>query len=447
MTFLTGRPRFKTPLLFIAGFIFMFVAGGLTGIMFLAVPVDQQLTDTYFVIAHFHYIIFGAAVFPIFAGLYFWFPKVTGKLYFELPGQISFWIIFLGTNLLFFPMHLVGLEGMPRRNYTYPAGLGWGPDNLAETIGSYITTVGIVILLANLVWSWFRGPVAGPDPWHGATLEWTVPSPPPEYNFAVIPRVSSAYANWDEPAEDRVLDEGHQQPTTSPVDGVPQEVLEMPHDSPWPILLGFALSLVFVFVLLHLYTVACFAAGAVGLTLLGWHGEEHPGLGSWGMAMLVASEATLFGTFIGTYYYLRFTDPRWPPLGTPEPRVVVPLVMAGVLATTSLPMWLASRAARVGRWWTTRAFILLALVVQCGYLGYEVHDYIDQLHASQPQDNAYSSIYYTLLGADHAHVAVGILLSGWLLWNLRRTPVVALYWHAVNVLTLIVIGVLASAAA
>jgi cytochrome c oxidase subunit I+III len=197
MTFITGNARFKTPLLFIAGFIFMFVAGGLTGIMFLAVPFDQQVTDTYFVVAHFHYIIFGAAVFPIFAGMYFWFPKVTGKLYFELPGQISFWIVFVGTNLLFFPMHVVGLEGMTRRIYTYPSGLGWGPSNLVETIGSYVTTVGIVVLLGNLVVSWFRGPPAGPDPWHGATLEWTIPSPPPEYNFAVIPVVKSRRPLWD----------------------------------------------------------------------------------------------------------------------------------------------------------------------------------------------------------------------------------------------------------
>ena len=179
------------------------------------------------------------------------------------------------------------------------------------------------------------------------------------------------------------------------------------------------------------------------------------GVGVWGMAMLVASEVTLFGTFIGTYYYLRFTDLQWPPPGTPEPRVVVPLVMAGVLATTSLPLQLAAIAVRRGRLWRARALIVVALVVQCGYLGYEVHDYVHQLHGSTPQDNAYSSIYYTLLGADHAHVAVGILLSLWLLAKLaggltpyRRnaTQVVAFYWHAVNLLTLIVIGVLASAA-
>jgi len=179
-----------------------------------------------------------------------------------------------------------------------------------------------------------------------------------------------------------------------------------------------------------------------------------PGLAVWGMAMLVASEATLFGTFIGSYYYLRFGAQHWPPPGTPEPRVVVPLILAGVLATTSLPMQLAAMAARRARLWAARLLLVWALVVQVGYLVYEVHDYARQLQHSAPQDNAYSSIYYTLLGADHVHVAVGIVLVVWLLWKLLRglttyrlgaVQVVAFYWHAVNLLTLIVLGVLLSA--
>src|SRR5213078_2924376 len=230
MTFITGNAQFKTPLLFIAGFIFMFVAGGLTGIMFLAVPFDQQVTDTYFVVAHFHYIIFGAAVFPIFGGMYFWFPKVTGKLYFERPGQISFWLIFLGTNVLFFPMYVVGLLGMPRQVYTYPGNMGWTPYNAVETVGAYLTAAGIIVLFANLVVSWFRGLPAGPDPWLAPTLEWATSSPPPEYNFAVVPTVTSAYPNWDDDDRERdvrnlaegvmVLEQGHEQPVSSPVDAL-----------------------------------------------------------------------------------------------------------------------------------------------------------------------------------------------------------------------------------
>ena len=182
--------------------------------------------------------------------------------------------------------------------------------------------------------------------------------------------------------------------------------------------------------------------------------RRGPSVAFWGMAMLIASEATLFGTFIGSYYYLRFSTHHWPPPGTPEPRVVVPLILAGVLATTSLPMQLAAMAARRARLWAARALLVWALVVQCGYLVYEIHDYLDQLRRSTPQDHAYGSIYYTLLGADHAHVAIGILLVAWLLWKLLRgltmyrlnaVQVVAFYWHAVNLLTLVVIGVLLSA--
>ena len=181
--------------------------------------------------------------------------------------------------------------------------------------------------------------------------------------------------------------------------------------------------------------------------------RRGPSVAFWGMAMLVASEVTLFGTFIGTYYYLRFENTHWPPPGTPEPRVVVPLIMVAILATTSLPMQLAAGAAQRGRLWSTRALLLWALIVQCGYLVWAIHDYVDQLHVSTPQDNAYSSIYYVLLGADHAHVAIGILLVVWLLWKLLRgltmyrlnaTQCVAVYWHAVNLLTLIVLGVLLS---
>ncbi|MGH3049034.1 MAG: cbb3-type cytochrome c oxidase subunit I, partial [Gaiellaceae bacterium] len=224
------------------------------------------------------------AVFPIFGGMYYWFPKVTGKLYLERPGQISFWLIFLGTNLLFFPMHIVGIEGMPRRIYTYPGGLGWSPYNLAESIGGYLTAFGIVVLFANLVVSWFKGMPAGPDPWHGATLEWTTSSPPPDYNYAVIPTVSSAYANWDR--EDRetdrrklanavmVLDQGHEQPVTSPIDGWWTEIVEMPHDSPWPIALATAMALVFVMLLFHKWVVAGFASTAIAIALLGWHSKE-----------------------------------------------------------------------------------------------------------------------------------------------------------------------------
>src|SRR3954451_1411337 len=155
-TFASGRPKFTTPLLWIVGFITYFIIGGLSGIMFAAIPFDQQTTDTYFVVAHFHFIIFGAAVFPLLGGLYYWFPKVTGKLYNESLGKLSFWVTFIGTGLTFFPMHIVGLEGMPRRVYTYPRHMGWDGYNLVESIGSYLIALGLLMVVANLVRSYIK---------------------------------------------------------------------------------------------------------------------------------------------------------------------------------------------------------------------------------------------------------------------------------------------------
>ncbi|MGH3049035.1 MAG: cytochrome c oxidase subunit 3 [Gaiellaceae bacterium] len=182
--------------------------------------------------------------------------------------------------------------------------------------------------------------------------------------------------------------------------------------------------------------------------------RRQPSVALWGMAMLLASEATLFGAMIGSYYYLRFTTSVWPPPWDPEPKVVVPLILVAALATSSVPMQLAANAAKRGRLLATRLLIVWALVVQCGYVGYEIHDYLHQLAGDPVQRDAYSSIYFTLLGADHAHVLFGILLSVWLLWKLARgltmyrlnaVQVIAFYWHLVNFLTLVVIGVLLSA--
>jgi len=283
-TMVTGRPRFETPLLWIVGFIVFFIIGGLSGITFAAIPFDQQLTDTYYVVAHFHFVIFGAAVFPILGGLYYWFPKVTGRMYHEGWGKASFWLTFTGTALTFFPMHIVGLLGMPRRQYTYHGGLGWTGYNLVESLGSYLLAAGLIAVVVNLAVSLRRGALAGNDPFGGATLEWATTSPPPPYNYAVIPRVTSPYPMWD--AEDRaedvrkldrgelVLDRGHETPATTVLDAEWDETLRMPSDSPWPILLAAATAVVFTMLLLgHVVTAAVFT-GVAALVLAAWHWNE-----------------------------------------------------------------------------------------------------------------------------------------------------------------------------
>jgi cytochrome c oxidase subunit 1 len=193
-----GKLRFKTPMLFSIGFVSMFLIGGISGIHVAVVPVDWQVTDTYYVVSHLHYVLFGGMMFALFAGAYYWFPKMTGRLMDESLGKVHFWLMFIGMNLLFLPQAILGLEGMPRRVYTYPAGVGWELENLISTVGAFIVAVSILIYAVNLVQSLRKPPTAGPDPWDAFTLEWTVSSPPPDHNFAEIPTVRSRRPLWDQ---------------------------------------------------------------------------------------------------------------------------------------------------------------------------------------------------------------------------------------------------------
>jgi cytochrome c oxidase subunit I+III len=279
-TMVSGRLVLSTAMHFVLGFLVLFVIGGLSGAMFSAVPFDQATTDSYFVVAHFHYVLAGGAMFPMFAGLYYWGPKMLGHLLDERLGKISFWLMFLGFNLTFFPMHIAGLLGQPRRTYTYASGLGWDLHNLLSTIGVFVLGAGILVTF----WNWFRsrahGESVGDDPWSGDTLEWTTTSPPPEYNFATIPTVRSREPAWDQPElqggaqppEDggRPLADGHTTLATTLADAEPQAIVHMPHASPWPLFLTLALMLAFYGVLLSSWLVAAVGAVASAGTLMGW---------------------------------------------------------------------------------------------------------------------------------------------------------------------------------
>jgi cytochrome c oxidase subunit I+III len=274
-TVVSGRPVLRTPLLFVLGFVVTFVIGGLSGVMFAAIPFDQQVTDSYFVVAHFHYVLFGGAVFPILAGLHYWLPKITGRMLDERLGRVSFWLVFSGFNLTFFPMHISGLLGMPRRVYTYPSSMGWNTLNLLSSIGAVVLICGMVAVLTNIVWSLVGGAVAGPDPWGGDTLEWSTSSPPPKHNFESIPVVRSAEPNWDaslQGGEERVpLTMEHSTLTSSPVRGALEAELPMPAESVTPLAVALGLAVLFAGLIGGLDWLAAVGAGLAVLSLGAWH--------------------------------------------------------------------------------------------------------------------------------------------------------------------------------
>jgi cytochrome c oxidase subunit I len=245
-----GSIRFTTPLYFAVGFVAMFIIGGLSGIMLATVPIDLQVTDTYFVVAHLHYVLFGGSLFGIFGGIYYWFPKMTGRLLAEGLGKVHFWLMLVGFNLTFFPMHVAGLLGMPRRIYTYAPGLGWEVYNLAATIGAFVMTLAIIVFFGNVVLSLVKPRVAADDPWDAWTLEWATTSPPPPHNFDVIPPVNSRRPLWDLK---------HPEAPDRPVHRLPRRLMEaegrlvpagvaaeihLPPSSYWPITMAAGLTLV-----------------------------------------------------------------------------------------------------------------------------------------------------------------------------------------------------------
>ena len=470
-----GKPVWRTPLLFVMGFLFTFVIGGLTGVMVGVVPFDWQVHDSYFVVAHFHYVLIGGVTFPIFAALYYWFPLFTGRLMSERLGQWHFWIFFIAFHVTFFPMHIVGMLGMPRRVYTYEAGLGWDIYNVISTVGSFFVAFGVLLFIINFLYSLRNGKEAGPNPWGADTLEWGTKLPAPNYGFAELPIVRSRHPLWEEhPLPERqkplkaMLEELAEWPvnwraavTTSVLDARPTEIFRVAGPSIWPVVTAVGVITMFTAEIFTLRILVVTGLVVMLIGLLGWHWPDkiettereleferkhniavHPNgspvITRWSMALMILLISIAAAIFLFSYFYIRLQHEVWPYGNLPLPQLLLPGIgTAGVVVAALAMSWTNRRISqdeRSGwRWGLLLAFLSGAVAVVCIVLD------LRQLPFDHTQ-NAYASLYWALAIFAAAIVTGGLLQNLYtqaFAWTGRYTSrehiaidIGAMYWKA-----------------
>jgi cytochrome c oxidase subunit I+III len=455
-TMWSGEVRLATPMLFVLGFLVLFLIGGITGVMTASVPFDLQIHDTYFVVAHLHYVLIGGVAFPIFAGIYYWFPKFTGRMLDERLGRWNFWLLFVGVNVAFFPMHIVGLLGMPRRVYTYAEGLGWDSYNLISTIGVLIVGPGILVFIWNVWRSYRHGEPAGPNPWGADTLEWATDSPPVEHGWSTMPVVRSRHPLWD---QDDLYEGGGEDArlvralaewplkwraaiVVGTADARPQEVFRVADPSLWPLVGGFGAVIVFAAEIVKLRWGAVLGMLVLVVAVIGWNWpreapmseedelafEEEHGVpvhagGSvivsrWGIGLAMLFIGIALGSFLLAYYYLRLENPVWPPEGTAAPGLGPTALAAALVAASGIGIRAALVRIRAGDRGGLVAGLAGAIVmVVSGMVVQFRHVFALEVHGTA---HAYGSIFHTLGGFALAVAAGGTLFAAMsLFWSTR----------------------------
>lgn len=433
-----SRPRYSVQMLYILGFFIIFVNGGMTGVMVATMPFDWQVHDTNFVVAHFHHVLIGGAVLPFLAGLHHWLPKLSGRMFSERWGRIGFGLVFLGFNITFVPMYVIGLFGMRRRIYTYPEGLGVDTLNLISSVGAYLLALGFAAALLNLLWNSRRGAPAGDNPWNDGSLEWSTSSPPPQSGFDQPPVVRDLYPQWQPAATaDRPPDPYtarlttvtaalNRRPTawratlvTDTTNAHPQVLQHLPGPTRFPFYVAAVMWLAAFAFLFKSYVIAGLAAVISAVMIGRWVCREPdfapdemrelsaelplPLIGSgrqstawWGMVGLLAILFTVLGALLFTYFYLRLYSGAWPQAGLPLPELPLSMLACGLLAAAGAGQGFNSWAWRRDRRAWLVAGMSATILIGLGFIGAALALLLSAPFL--PTANAYASAVFTIQG-------------------------------------------------
>ncbi|HZJ02493.1 MAG TPA: cytochrome c oxidase subunit I [Thermoleophilia bacterium] len=476
-----GSLVFTTSLHFVLGFISLFVVGGLTGVTLATVPFDWQVTDTYYVVAHFHNVLLPGSLFGIMAGIYYWYPKVTGRLLDERLGKTQFWLFYFGFIATFFPLYIVGLLGMPRRVYTWDSGQSWDVYNLISTIGGFVIGVGVLIFAYNVLASLRKGAVAGNDPWDAWTLEWATTSPPAHENFETLPPIHSARPLWDlkHPENpDGVPPENWRDAYTvreleASFDEV-QPAPEAPYGSSIPILVAVGLLAVVAGLLLTVEVVVLAVVFVLG-ALVAWVFQSAPvpalappilegkrqleeksryrgrfDTGTLGVMLFIFSEIIFFTSLIYAYVDLRLAQMTWPPEGLPDLEVGLPAVATLFLIASGVAAHYALISLEHERRQRFQWVLAVAILLGATFLGIQGYEYLAAEFGIS--DGVYGGTFFTLTGFHGAHVTAG-LLAFLFIWarTMKRggsfptkhaARGATYYWHFVDAVWLVIFSLI-----